>query len=153
MLGGARHNKDSGAFARHGARCCRRDAGRARNQNDAAVETSHCSEEISVRRSSDDAATSALDRPTATAPASRNARALDASTPPLGTIWMCGGGPRRSRVNWGPTALAGKSLMKVAPALQAVFISVEVIPVAVNGTPAPRDASSRSSASTGDTQN
>lgn len=54
--------------------------------------------------------TSALPSPTAAAPGRRNAQALSASMPPVGTSATSGNGAHRVLTYPGPTRSAGKSL-------------------------------------------
>src|SRR6185295_10533029 len=79
---------------------------------------------INDLRSSGVARTIAEPIPTAVAPASRNATAFVASTPPVTIVSTSGIGPRSSRTWLGPRDDAGKSFTNVAPARQAASISV-----------------------------
>ena len=62
--------------------------------------------------------------PSATAPASRNAAAFRASTPPVTIISISGIGAWISRMWAGPSEEPGKSFTNVAPARQARSASV-----------------------------
>src|SRR6478735_2496548 len=88
---------------------------------------------MSARRSAASALLNALPIPTAAAPASRKARAFDASTPPVGISWMSGSGPRSSRTRDVPAADAGNNLTNVAPASQPACSSVGEKPPGMKG--------------------
>ena len=104
VIGRPRDDEDLGRPRPPGPRRRRGDAGRAGDQADSPVETgAHrsspcCSGPVLVARRAS-ARTIAPPMPTATAPASRNARALEASTPPVGISSISGSGPRISRIS------------------------------------------------------
>src|SRR5690349_24430979 len=63
---------------------------------------------------------------TAEHPASRNAGALQASTPPVATNFADGNGPRMALIQSGVSRDAGKAFRKLQPPARAVATSVAV---------------------------